>query len=191
VQQVRIQRIGFSPSVRTVTVRDGETASISSQLVAQATRLSAVVAIGYGTQLRRDLTGAVSTVTTEAIENSPIKSIDQMLQGTSAGVQVTSTSGEPGAALSIRIRGTSSITGNSEPLYVIDGFPIENDIEGESVGNGGRSRTTPPNPLSALNPSDIESISVLKDASATAIYGARGANGVVIITTKAAANRRS
>src|SRR5439155_21136532 len=72
----------------------------------------------------------------------------------------------------------------SEPLYVIDGFPVENDIEGSSVGNGGRTRTTPPNPLVALNPNDIESISILKDASATAIYGARGANGVVIITTK-------
>src|SRR5687767_4694111 len=86
--------------------------------------------------------------------------------------------------MSIRVRGTSSITGNAEPLYVIDGFPIENDIEGSSVGDGGRSRTTPANPLATLNPSDIESISVLKDASATAIYGARGANGVVIITTK-------
>src|SRR5207253_1989342 len=93
-------------------------------------------------------------------------------------------SGEPGGAMSVRIRGTSSITGNSEPLYVIDGFPIENDIEGSSVGNGGRERTAPPNPLVTLNPSDIENISILKDASATAIYGARGANGVVIITTK-------
>src|SRR5207237_8088206 len=101
-----------------------------------------------------------------------------------AGGQVTTGSAEPGGALSIRIRGTSSITGNSEPLYVIDGFPIENDIEGSAAGSGGRSRTTPPNPLITLNPSDIESISILKDASATAIYGARGANGVVIITTK-------
>src|SRR6185369_17799219 len=113
-----------------------------------------------------------------------IVSVDQMLQGTSPGVQVTTASSEPGGAISIRIRGTSSITGNSEPLYVIDGFPIENDIEGSSVGNGGRDRTTPANPLVTLNPSEIESISVLKDASATAIYGARGANGVVIITTK-------
>jgi len=97
---------------------------------------------------------------------------------------VTTASSEPGGALSIRIRGASSITGNSEPLYVIDGFPIENDIEGSSAGNGGRTRTTPANPLATLNPSDIESISILKDASSTAIYGARGANGVVIITTK-------
>jgi len=183
-QQVRIQRIGFAPSVRTVTVRAGEATAISANLLAQATQLSAVVAVGYGTQLRRDLTGAVSTVTTEAIDKAPMKSIDQMLQGTSPGVQVTTGSSEPGGAISIRIRGTSSLTGNSEPLYVIDGFPIENDIEGSSPGDAGRSRTTPPNPLVTLNPSDIESISVLKDASATAIYGSRGANGVVIITTK-------
>jgi len=183
-RQVRIQRIGFSPVVVPVTVRDGETASLATAMVAQATRLSTVVAVGYGTQLARDLTGAVSTVTTEGIDKAPITSVDQMLQGTSPGVAVTSSSGEPGGAVSIRVRGTSSITGNAEPLYVIDGFPIENDIEGSSVGDGGRSRTTPPNPLSTLNPSDIESISVLKDASATAIYGARGANGVVIVTTK-------
>ena len=183
-RQIRVQRIGFAPTFRNVTVRDGETATVAADLVAQATQLSSVVAVGYGTQLRRDLTGAVSTVTTEAIDKSPMKSIDQMLQGTSPGVQVTTGSSEPGGAISIRIRGTSSITGNSEPLYVIDGFPIENDIDGLSVGNGGRDRTTPPNPLSTLNPSDIESISMLKDASATAIYGARGANGVVIVTTK-------
>jgi len=84
----------------------------------------------------------------------------------------------------VRVRGNSSITGNAEPLYVIDGFPIENDLEGSSVGNGGRTRTVPANPLAALNPNDIESIQILKDASATAIYGARGANGVVIINTK-------
>jgi TonB-linked SusC/RagA family outer membrane protein len=110
--------------------------------------------------------------------------VDQVLQGTSPGVMVTTASSEPGGALSVRIRGTSSITGNAEPLYVIDGFPVENDAEGVSAGNGGRARTTPANPLVAINPSDIESISILKDASATAIYGSRGANGVVIITTR-------
>jgi TonB-linked SusC/RagA family outer membrane protein len=183
-QQVRALRIGFSPVSREVTVGAGQTNSIRFELRAQAVQLSPVVSIGYGTQLRRDVTGSVSTVTTEGIDKAPIATIDQMLQGTSPGVQVTTASSEPGGAISVRIRGTSSITGNSEPLYVIDGFPIENDIEGEAVGNGGRDRTTPPNPLVTLNPSDIESISILKDASATAIYGARGANGVVIITTK-------
>ena len=183
-QEVRVQRIGFRPRSASVAVAEGQTLALNFQLLTQMVQLEAVVAVGYGNQLRRDLTGAVSTVTTEALERAPISTIDQVLQGTSPGVQVTSSSGEPGAALSIRIRGTSSITGNSEPLYVIDGFPVENDIEGSSVGNGGRTRTTPPNPLVTLNPNDIESISILKDASSTAIYGARGANGVVIITTR-------
>ena len=181
---VRAVSIGQASSEQTISVVAGQTVVADFQLVPEAVQLREIVAVGYGTQTRRDLTGAVSTVTTEALERAPIKSIDQMLQGTAPGVQVTTASSEPGGALSVRIRGTSSITGNSEPLYVIDGFPIENDIEGSSVGNGGRERTTPPNPLITLNPSDIESISVLKDASATAIYGARGANGVIIITTK-------
>ena len=181
---VRAQRIGFAPRSDTVSVAASETVGLNFQMLPHGVELEAVVAVGYGTQLRRDLTGSIATVNMEGTEDAPISTIDQMLAGTSAGVQVTTASSEPGGALSIRIRGTSSITGNSEPLYVIDGFPIENDIEGSSVGNGGRDRTTPPNPLSTLNPSDIESISILKDASSTAIYGARGANGVVIITTK-------
>ena len=182
--QLQVRRIGFAPQARAVTVTVGQTVTINFELVPQAAALSEVVSIGYGTQSRRDITGSVATVNTDATEDAPVPTIDQMLQGTAPGVQVTTASSEPGGALSIRIRGTSSITGNAEPLYVIDGFPIENDIEGSSVGNGGRERTTPPNPLSTLNPSDIESISILKDASATAIYGARGANGVVIITTR-------
>ena len=182
--QLRIQRIGYRAMLQAVTVGEGEVAVLQVQLAAQAVQLSTVVAVGYGTQSRRDVTGAISTVTTEALDKAPIATVDQMLQGTAAGVQVTTASSEPGGAISIRIRGSSSITGNSEPLYVIDGFPIENDIEGSSVGNGGRDRTTPANPLVTLNPGDIESISILKDASSTAIYGARGANGVVIITTK-------
>ena len=181
---VRAASIGQATRETTLQLAAGQTAVANFELVAEAVQLREIVAVGYGTQTRRDVTGAVSTVTTEALERAPIQSIDQMLAGTAPGVQVTTASSEPGGALSVRIRGTSSITGNSEPLYVIDGFPIENDIEGSSVGNGGRDRTTPPNPLITLNPSDIESISVLKDASATAIYGARGANGVIIITTK-------
>src|SRR5438067_5958761 len=181
---LRAQRIGFAPSTRAVVVTNGTAPAVTFQLAPQAVQLSEVVSVGYGTQNRRNVTGAVATVSTEALEKAPVTSIDQVLQGTAPGVQVTTASSEPGGALSIRIRGTSSITGNSEPLYVIDGFPIENDISGSSAGSGGRTRTTPANPLVTLNPSDIESISILKDASATAIYGARGANGVVIITTK-------
>jgi TonB-linked SusC/RagA family outer membrane protein len=183
-QQVRAQRIGFAPQTKAINVPVNEVANASFDMTAMSVQLDAVVSIGYGTQSRRDVTGSVAAVTMDASQSAPISTIDQILQGTSPGVQVTTASAEPGGALSIRIRGTSSITGNSEPLYVIDGFPIENDIEGSAAGNGGRSRTTPPNPLVTLNPNDIESISILKDASATAIYGARGANGVVIITTK-------
>jgi TonB-linked SusC/RagA family outer membrane protein len=181
---VRATSIGYAARDYVVRVVAGQTVTQDFPLTPEAIALREIVAVGYGTQTRRDLTGAVSSVTTEALERSPVSSVDQLLQGTAPGVQVTSSSGEPGGALSIRIRGTSSITGNAEPLYVIDGFPIENDIEGSSAGDGGRNRTTPANPLITLNPSDIESISILKDASATAIYGARGANGVVIITTK-------
>jgi TonB-linked SusC/RagA family outer membrane protein len=183
-QQLRVQRLGYAARAVTVAVTAGQTITANFSMVAQATRLNTVVSVGYGTQLERNVTGSVSTVTTAALEHTPIVSVDQVLQGTAPGVSVTTASSEPGGALSVRIRGTSSITGNAEPLYVIDGFPIENDIEGSSVGNGGRTRTTPANPLAAINPSDIESISILKDASATAIYGSRGANGVVIITTR-------
>jgi TonB-linked SusC/RagA family outer membrane protein len=183
-RSVRVQRLGYAPRTQPVIVADGQTATANFLMPAQVARLNAVVSVGYGTQLERNLTGSVSTVTTAALERTPIVSVDQVLQGTAPGVSVTTASSEPGGALSVRIRGTSSITGNAEPLYVIDGFPIENDIEGSSVGNGGRTRTTPSNPLAAINPSDIETISILKDASATAIYGSRGANGVVIITTR-------
>jgi TonB-linked SusC/RagA family outer membrane protein len=183
-QQVRVQRIGYAPRTQAVTVVAGQATVANFVMPAQAARLSTVVSVGYGTQLARDVTGSVSTVDMQALEHTPIVSVEQMLQGTSPGVLVTTASSEPGGALSVRIRGTSSITGSAEPLYVIDGFPVENDPEGSAAGNGGRTRTTPPNPLVSINPSDIESISILKDASATAIYGSRGANGVVIITTR-------
>src|SRR5687768_15767132 len=181
---VRAVSIGQATREVTLNLAAGQTTVANFEMIAEAVQLREIVAVGYGTQSRRDVAGAVSTVTTEALEKAPVASIDQVLQGTAPGVQVTTASNEPGGALSVRIRGMSSITGSGEPLYVIDGIPIENDIEGSAPGNGGRDRTTPPNPLSTLNPSDIESISILKDASSTAIYGARGANGVVIITTK-------
>ncbi|MGG7661938.1 SusC/RagA family TonB-linked outer membrane protein [Dyadobacter sp. BHUBP1] len=142
--------------------------------------LDEVVVIGYGTQKKGDITGSVASVPQLALKQ-PISSFDRALQGAAAGVQVTQTSGQPGAAVSIRIRGGNSITGGNEPLYVIDGFPVYNSNADASAGvTAGPSI----NALSSLNPSDIESIEVLKDASATAIYGSRGANGVVIITTK-------
>ncbi|MFC5282938.1 SusC/RagA family TonB-linked outer membrane protein [Pedobacter alpinus] len=128
-------------------------------------KIDEVVVVGYGTQKKRDVTGAVGSVTMKDVENLPITRADQILQGRVSGVQVTQTNSEPGGNVSIRIRGTNSITAGNEPLFVIDGFPGAGD-------------------LNSINPNDIESIDVLKDASATAIYGSRGANGVVIVTTK-------
>ncbi|GAL85068.1 hypothetical protein MYP_2296 [Sporocytophaga myxococcoides] len=142
--------------------------------------LNEVVVVGYGTQKRSDLTGSVATVSEEVLK-TPVTSVDKLLQGSVSGVQVTQSSGQPGGAVSIRIRGGNSINGGNEPLYVIDGFPVYND---NSDANAGVTSGGSINALASLNPSDIESIDVLKDASATAIYGARGANGVVIITTK-------
>jgi TonB-linked SusC/RagA family outer membrane protein len=182
--RVRAQRIGFAPQEREVTVAAGQTATVDFRLVAQAVRLTEVVSVGHGTQLRRDLTGSVATATTEGLERgTPITTVDQLLQGTVPGVHVNTASNAPGGGISVRIRGTASLSASSEPLYVIDGLPIESD-ESALPGNGGRDRTAPPNLLAALNPNDIERIDILKDASATAIYGSRGANGVVLITTK-------
>ncbi len=140
--------------------------------------LSEVVVVGYGTQKKEDLTGSIASIPSQVLEQ-PVSSFDRALQGAVAGVQVTPTSGQPGGGVSIRIRGGSSITGGNEPLYVIDGLPVVTTSSSAGTTTGAEV-----NPLSTINPNDIESIEVLKDASATAIYGSRGANGVVIITTK-------
>lgn len=141
--------------------------------------LDEVVMIGYGSVRRSDLTGSVSSVRANELQETPITSIDQGLVGRAAGVMVTQTSGMPGAIASIRIRGSSSLQGGNEPLYVIDGFPV---YSGGGFGSTGGQTSF--SGLSTINPADIESIEILKDASATAIYGARAANGVVLITTK-------
>ena len=142
--------------------------------------LSEVVVVGYGTVKKSDLTGSVASVSGESIKEFPVASIDQGIQARAPGVQVTQASAAPGGGVSVRIRGSNSINSGSEPLYVIDGFPIYPDNEAYSAG-GNRQAT---NVMSTINPNDIESIEVLKDASATSIYGSRGANGVVLITTK-------
>ncbi|MEX2569452.1 MAG: TonB-dependent receptor [Cyclobacteriaceae bacterium] len=144
--------------------------------------LNEVVVVGYGTQRRKDLTGSIASVSSEAIENQPLASIDQLLQGRAAGVNISQSSGAPGGRSTIRIRGASSVNAGNEPLLVIDGIPMYNgskDPGGTSYGT-----SSPTNPLASLNPNDIASIEILKDASSTAIYGSRGSNGVIIITTK-------
>jgi TonB-linked SusC/RagA family outer membrane protein len=184
-QRVRASRIGYSPSDQLVTLTSGQTATLNFAMSAASVTLDQMVVVGYGTQRRSDLTGSVASVTPN-VDQTPVLSLEQTLQGSAPGVMVTQASSAPGGALSIRVRGGASVTGNNEPLYVIDGFPIENDPDNQSPSDGGRDATTtvPSNPMAALNPNDIESIEILKDASATSIYGARGANGVIIITTK-------
>ena len=137
--------------------------------------LDEVVVVGYGTMKRSDLTGSVVSVTGDELKKSVVTSLDQALQGRAAGVQVTQNSGTPGGGISVSIRGINSLNGN-EPLYVIDGVAI-------SGNNNGNSSV-----LSSINPSDIVSMEVLKDASATAIYGSRASNGVVLITTPSGRN---
>ncbi len=161
-----VTSVGFLEKEVTV----GNQNNITVVLTTEQKQLSDVVVIGYGTQRRKDLTGAIASVGSKDIEKIPTTSVDKALQGQVAGLQISSTSGAPGGNTTILVRGISSITGGIEPLFVIDGYPVN------SVGYS--------NPLSTINPNDIESVDVLKDASATAIYGSRGSNGVVIITTK-------
>ncbi len=142
--------------------------------------LDEAIVIGYGSVRKSDLTGSVSSIKADELNAVPVTSFDQALLGRAAGVQVTQTTGAPGGETNIRIRGTSSINASSEPLYVIDGVLINSNGGEMSIGGVGPRI----GPLSGINPNDIESIEVLKDASATAIYGSRGANGVILITTK-------
>lgn len=165
-----------------VAVNGRSTINITMEEDAQA--LDEVVIIGYGQTTVKDATGAVAAVTSEDFNQGVISSPEQLIQGKTAGVQITQSSGEPGAGIALRIRGTGSVRANNSPLFVIDGVPVTN--EGVSAGGAdlGTGTSGNRNPLNFLNPNDIESMSILKDASATAIYGSRGANGVVIITTK-------
>jgi TonB-linked SusC/RagA family outer membrane protein len=167
---------------------------INAKIAETAQTLDEVVVIGYGTQKRDDVNSAVSSIRTKDIENLKQTTVDQMIQGKAAGVSVTNNTGAPGGAVSIRVRGTTSISGTNEPLYVIDGVPVSGDATGKSMSgrpmasdgfdSSGGAGNNAVSPLSMINPNDIQSIDILKDASATAIYGSRGANGVIIITTK-------
>lgn len=153
---------------------------IEVKLEEQVNTLNNVVVVGYGMQKKSDFTGSLSSVPAE-LKNVPVASPDRLIQGAISGAQVTQSSGQPGGGVSIRVRGGTSINAGNEPLYVIDGFPVYN---GDATVDAGITNGPAINPLSAINPADIESIDVLKDASATAIYGSRGANGVILITTK-------
>nr|WP_199081587.1 SusC/RagA family TonB-linked outer membrane protein [Pedobacter sp. ASV19] len=157
---------------------------LTIKLEPDASKLGEVLIVGYGKQTKKDVTGAVTQLDEKSFRQGVVVSADNLLQGKVAGVRVVSNSGEPGGGVDVTIRGVGSIRSGSTPLFVVDGVPLTNDDVspgGQNVGLGGSKAK---NPLNFLNTSDIESISVLKDASAAAIYGARGSNGVVIVTTK-------
>ena len=187
----------------TIAIRDGETRIIISyvgflseeintegqnnilvSLEQDVSELEEVVVIGYGTVLKKDLTGSVSSVKVSETISRQSTTVDQLLQGRAAGVQVTQNAANPGSGISVRIRGTSSLRGNNEPLYVVDGIIISSASEDVVATGGNNTGQEQQNGLNGINPRDIEDIQILKDASATAIYGSRGANGVILITTK-------
>lgn len=163
---IKVSYVGYL----TQEVKAGNKRDLMIILEEDSKTLEEVVVVGYGTQLKKDLTGSISTVSSKNIESIPVSGFDRALQGQVAGLQISSSSGAPNGNTTILIRGIGSISGGVAPLFVIDGFPV---VE---AGTG--------NPLNSLNPGDIESIDVLKDASSTAIYGSRGSNGVIIVTTK-------
>jgi len=172
--------VGYS--TQQVDIAGKTTVQVSMKDDAQA--LGEVTVVGYGSVRKSDLTGAVSTVTEKDFNKGTFTSPDQLLQGRASGVQITNVSGQPGGAASIKIRGSSAVTGTGQPLYVVDGVPLDGRSARPGFTTGALGDATDSNPLNFLNPSDIASIEVLKDASATAIYGSRAAYGVVMITTK-------
>ena len=178
--------LGYTTEERSV----GSQNVINVTMIQDRSELDEIVIIGYGSTTIKDATGAVASVKAGDFNQGVISSPEQLIQGKTAGVQIASASGEPGAGIAIRIRGSNSIRSNNNPLFVVDGIPLSDESTVPSSGgvvDGGDSAR---NPLSFINSSDIESISVLKDASATAIYGSRGSNGVIIITTKSGKNSR-
>ena len=164
--------IGFSNTEEVV----GNRSVIDVTLSASVRNLSEVIVTGYGSQIKRDVTGNIAKIRPSDIQDMPVATFDQAIQGKAAGVQVNAGSGKLGQGIQIRVRGQSSVSASNQPLYVIDGIPVTTD---NLALAGGAT-----NPLADINPQDIESIEILKDASAAAIYGSRAANGVVLITTK-------
>ena len=184
-QRVTARRIGYGSASTTVTVTEGGTATADFAMGATAATLGEIVVTGYGTERREAISGSVSTIDASAANVGVITNATMMLQGRVGGVSTTANSGEPGAGIQVRIRGGTSISASNDPLYVVDGVPLQNDET--TPGAAGIASINPQlarNALNSINPNDIESITVLKDASATAIYGSRGANGVVLINTK-------
>lgn len=178
---LRISFIGMEDKLETVTVTASKTLTLNVTMATKAEVLDEMVVVGYGVQRKREVTGSIAKVTSKQITDLPTPSFESALQGKAAGVQVTTGSGLAGSGAVIRVRGIASISAGGDPLYVVDGIPITQD-QFLTQNSGGFNN----NPLASLNPNDIESIEILKDAAATGIYGSRGANGVILITTKRA-----
>ena len=178
--------LGYSTEERTV----GSKTVINVTMEQDTTELDEIVVIGYGATTVKDATGSVASVKAEDFNKGIISSPEQLIQGKTAGVQISNTSGAPGAGVNIRIRGSNSVRSNNNPLFVVDGVPLSGGATTAGANVIGLGGNPAKNPLNFLNPNDIESISILKDASATAIYGSRGANGVVIVTTKSGRSRK-
>ncbi|MDR3340211.1 MAG: TonB-dependent receptor plug domain-containing protein, partial [Candidatus Symbiothrix sp.] len=187
---VRVKSLPATLSVHYLAYKTSEiivseySAAITVFLRVDTELLDEVVVVGYGTQRRRELTGAVALVSQSHLDYNVSNSVDALLGGAVAGVNVTQSSGQPGSSSNIRIRGGNSIHAANEPLYVIDGIIIYPRSTQTGAGSSEVAIESSINPLAAINPSDIESISILKDVSATAIFGSRGANGVIIVNTK-------
>lgn len=177
--EIRAIVIGYSVQSKVVTVAPGATEVVDFQLEVTAIELEELVATGYAQQTRREVSSAISTVGGVDLENPAVASLDAALLGKAAGVQVIQNAGNPGNGITVRVRGSSSISASNQPLYVVDGMPIFRDDFGQ-LGLGGQDLSA----ITGLNPDEIESVSILKDASAAAIYGSRGSNGVIMITTK-------
>lgn len=176
---LRAQRIGFAQREREVILLEGATVTADFALSAAATVLPEVVVTGYGTDSRANLSTSVASVTAAEVANTPLAGVDAAIQGRAAGVQVTQNAGNPGNGITVRIRGSASISASNQPLYVIDGVPMLRD-DFSQLGVGGQDLTA----VTGINPDEIESIDVLKDAASAAIYGSRASNGVIMITTK-------
>ncbi len=175
--------IGLEPQDITV---GSNRSTVNVEMAESATELNQVVVTGYNQTQRKDVIGSITTVKSDQFKDIPVTGFDQALQGQAAGVQVSQSSGTPGGGISIRIRGNTSITASNRPLFIVDGIPIyDGPVSGRSFG--GQNDNT----LSIINPNDIESMEILKDASAKAIYGSRGANGVILITTKRGRNNKT
>jgi len=176
---VEFSFIGYKKTKKNITLKAGEAAVLNLKMEVESSQLDEIVVVGYGVQRKREVTGSVVSLSSKDITDIPTPSFENAIQGKATGVQVTTGSGIAGSGSVVRVRGVASISAGGDPLYVVDGIPITQDYFLD--GNRGGFNT---NPLASINPNDIESIEILKDASATGIYGSRGSNGVVLITTK-------